>query len=211
MVISKKKKIEFQTDRGPIIISTFCDPEHLSTLTFKNTFTKYARYNPIISRIESLVNTAKKDNTNVTVGYTPENAIVGFCILEDPKPEDRWIRVGQGLIMEISVIEVRRQWRSTKIARELLRLVVEDPVNEHRILYMVGYSWTWDLDEKSMKVMEYRDMMVNLFSKFGFQIFQTNEPNVMMRPENLFMARIGADVSEDIKKKFKYVRFNMDL
>jgi hypothetical protein len=32
----------------------------------------------------------------------------------------------------------------------------------------------------------------------------------MMRPENLFMARIGSEVSEDTQQRFKWVRFNMD-
>ncbi|MDP3284500.1 MAG: hypothetical protein Q8M56_08740, partial [Desulfobacterales bacterium] len=59
-------------------------------------------------------------------------------------------------------------------------------------------------------VIEYRNILINLFSYYGFGIYPTNEPNVMMRPENLFMARIGANISESIRKKFKLVRFNLN-
>ncbi|MCF7982493.1 MAG: hypothetical protein K9K86_10945, partial [Pseudomonadales bacterium] len=68
---------------------------------------------------------------------------------------------------------------------------------------------TWDLEKISP--MAYRNLLINLFSEQGFETFQTNDPNIMMRPENLFMARIGAHVSEEIQKKFKQVRFDLDL
>jgi len=73
----------------------------------------------------------------------------------------------------------------------------------------VGYSWTWDLE--GISAMEYRNMLISLFSQQGFKTFQTNEPNIMMRPENLFMARIGANISENIRKRFKIVRFDLNL
>ena len=74
---------------------------------------------------------------------------------------------------------------------------------------MVGYSWTWDLE--GISAMDYRNMLIKIFSQQGFETFQTNEPNIMMRPENLFMARIGVNISEDITKRFKLVRFDLDL
>ena len=58
--------------------------------------------------------------------------------------------------------------------------------------------------------MDYRNMMIRLFAGQGFRTYQTNEPNVMMRPENLFMARIGDNVSEPVQRRFKMVRFNID-
>ena len=66
------------------------------------------------------------------------------------------------------------------------------------------------MEGKGLTAIEYRIMLVNIFSKQGFRILQTNEPNIMMRPENLFMARIGANISEDMQKRFKMVRFDLD-
>jgi len=74
---------------------------------------------------------------------------------------------------------------------------------------MVGYSWTWDLE--GISAMDYRNMLISMFSQQGFKTFQTNEPNIMMRPENLFMARIGVTISEALQESFKQVRFDLDL
>ena len=61
-----------------------------------------------------------------------------------------------------------------------------------------------------MSAMAYRNMLIKLGSPYGFRTFKTNEPNVLLRPENLFMARIGANISEEVQKRFKHVRFNLD-
>jgi len=74
---------------------------------------------------------------------------------------------------------------------------------------MVGYSWTWDLE--GISAMDYGNMLIGIFAQEGFQTFRTNEPNIMMRPENLFMARIGNYISESIQQRFKQVRFDFDL
>ena len=113
-------------------------------------------------------------------------------------------------MMEVSVIEVQRPWRSLGISKEILRLLTDHPLKEERILYMVGYSWTWDLDGEGLQAMTYRDLLIRLFSRFGFTIFQTNEPNIMLRPENLFMARVGSRIPEETRKRFKLVRFDLD-
>jgi acetoin utilization protein AcuA len=48
-----------------------------------------------------------------------------------------------------------------------------------------------------------------LFEPSGFQELQTNEPNICLKPENLFMARIGQRVSPGNQKKFKWLRFGV--
>ena len=142
--------------------------------------------------------------------HTIAGDIVGLAVLRYPDPDERWVRVGDNVMMEVGVIEVSQPWRSMGISTRMLHLLVDHPMAENRIFFMVGYSWTWDLDCSGLLPMEYRQMMVHLFSKEGFATFQTNEPNVMMRPENLFMARIGDGVSEKMVNCFKLVRFNMD-
>ncbi len=203
------QRVERQTRQGNVILHSFCSPDEIASLSFRETFSRYARYNPIISKKETLIETASKPDANVTLAFTPEGKIVGFAMLVYPAPEERWLRVGEQVMMEVSVIEVSREWRSAGISKALLRLVTDHPLKEDRILYMVGYSWTWDLDGTGIAPMSYRDMMINLFASCEFKIFQTNEPNIMMRPENLFMARIGANISEPVQKRFKMVRFNL--
>lgn len=145
----------------------------------------------------------------MTLAFRREGEIVGLGILEYPAPDDRWIRVGDPMMMEVSIIEVRRPWRKYGLARNILHLTLDHPTIESRICYMVGYSWTWDLDAHGGTAMNYRDTLIHLFSREGFKIFQTNESNVMLRPENLFMARVGNSVSRETVERFKRARFNV--
>ena len=197
------------TKRGTVTISPFCSPDDIALLSFIEAYTKYAGYRSIVSKKETLIKAASQPDTNVTLAFTPDGKIVGFGILEYPRPGERWQRVGGWIMMEVSVIEIGRPWRSLGISKKILQLLVDHPLKEGKIFYMVGYSWTWDLEEIS--AMDCRNMLISIFSQQGFKTFQTNEPNVMMRPENLFMARIGANLSEDIRKRFKLVRFNLGL
>jgi acetoin utilization protein AcuA len=174
-----------------------------------DSFTRYARYSPIISRKESLLAAAALPDANIVLAATEARQIVGYSILRYPFGDERWIRVGPRMVMEVAVIEVNRQWRGVGLARPMLGLLVDHPLEARRIFYMVGYSWTWDLEGAGISAGQYRQMMIRLFASQGFRTFQTNEPNVMMRPENLFMARIGAEISPEVEKRFKLVRFNL--
>ena len=208
MAHKNQKQIEWSTRRGKVIISSFCSPDDIVSLSFIEAYTKYARYRSIVSKKETLIKAASQPDTNVTLAFTPDGKIIGFGILGYPPPGERWQRVGNRIMMEVSVIEVGRPWRSLGISKKILRFLVDHPLEERRIFYMVGYSWTWDLERIS--AMDYRNMLISMFSQQGFETFQTNEPNIMMRPENLFMARIGANISEAIQKQFKQVRFDLD-
>lgn len=211
MTSPSQKRVFVDTQRGRIAITSFCRPEDIQGLAFKRAFGTHSHYNPIISTKQSLIRAAVEPDANVTVAATDDGDIVGFGILAYPRPEERWHRVGDRIMMEVSVIEVSRSWRSMGLSRKILAMVLDHPYREERILYMVGYSWTWDLDGSAMATMDYREMMIHLFSSFGFRVLQTNEPNVMLRPENLFMARIGQHISQDIRQRLKRVQFNLDL
>jgi acetoin utilization protein AcuA len=209
MAHHNQKQIERPTRHGKVIISSFCGPDEIASLRFIEAYTKYAGYRSIVSKKETLIKAALHPDTNVTLAFTPDGTIVGFGILEYPHPGERWQRVGDRIMMEVSVIEIGRPWRSLGISGKILQLLVDHPLKEERIFYMVGYSWTWDLE--GISAMDYGKMLIGIFSQQGFQTFRTNEPNIMMRPENLFMARIGNNISESIQKKFKQVRFDFDL
>lgn len=211
MTPTHQKRAFLQTTRGRVSLTSFCSPEDIEALAFKRAFGKHPHYNPIVSTKESLVRAAGGSDANVTIAATDDGDIVGFGILTYPAPEERWHRVGNQIMMEVAVIEVSRPWRSMGLSGKILSMVLDHPLVEDRIFYMVGYSWTWDIEGSKMATMEYREMMIHLFSAFEFKVLQTNEPNVMLRPENLFMARIGRNISDAIRRRLKMVQFNMDL
>ena len=209
MAHKNQKRLEWSTRRGKVIISSFCSPGEIELLSFIEAYTKYPRYRSIVSKNETLIKATSQPETNLTLAFIFDGKIIGFGILEYAHPGERWQRVGDRIMMEVSVIEVGRPWRSLGISKKILRFLVNHPLKEGRIFYMVGYSWTWDLE--GISAMDYRNMLIRIFSHQGFKTFQTNEPNIMMRPENLFMARMGVNVSEAIQKRFKQVRFDLDL
>jgi len=193
-----------------VTLHSYCRPEDLGILSMAKDFSAYASYRPIISSKERLLSVAREPDANVTVAVFQDRFIVGLAVLQYPDPSERWHRVGERVMMEVSVVEVSRPWRFRGISSGMLGCLAESPIVEDRIFYMVGYSWTWDLAGTGLAAIKYRNMMIRLFSSQGFQTFQTNEPNIMMRPENLFMARIGTGISDPVQRKFKQVRFNMD-
>jgi acetoin utilization protein AcuA len=104
-----------------------------------------------------------------------------------------------------------RDFRSHKIARFLIADLLSFSRIEQKIIYLVGYSWTWDLIYSKMKKQSYRKMLVDLYSGFEFIEYSTNEPNICLKPENIFMARVGKHVPEKIFEKFKWLRFGLLL
>ena len=112
-------------------------------------------------------------------------------------------------MIEVRAIEVARSWRSEKIASRILKSLIDHPLIENKIAYMVGYSWTWDLEYARKTAADYRKVLLKLFKACGFVEYQTNEPNISLKPENLFMCRIGKHVSETILNRFKWLRFGL--
>jgi len=193
-----------------LLLRSFCTPEQIEGLHFAAPPSSLqVQYRPVVTKKKRLIQTAIQGDVNVTLAFRKDGEIVGLGILEYPEPEDRWIKVGDRVMMEVSIIEVRRPWRRSGLAGNILRLTLDHPMVETRICYMVGYSWTWDLDAHGGTAMDYRNTLIDLFSGEGFKIFQTNEPNVMLRPENLFMARVGKAVSKETADRFKLARFNL--
>jgi acetoin utilization protein AcuA len=80
---------------------------------------------------------------------------------------------------------------------------------EEKIVYLVGYSWTWDLEGTGKTVAQYRRLLINLFGQQGFQEYRTNEANICLRPENIFMCRVGKEITGPILNRFKWLRFGL--
>jgi len=191
-----------------ISIHSFCQPEEIQRYTFDGQFGMHAQYKSLYTRKESLEKNSFQENANVTLALESEN-IIGFGVLNHPDEGDRWQEMGPGLMMEVKAIEICRRYRSHGIASKILESLVESSIAEELIIYMVGYSWTWDLDGTGKSALDYRKMLIRLFEPFGLQELQTNEPNICLKPENLFMARIGQQVSAERRQEFKWLRFGV--
>ena len=206
---SIQKELVRSTPAGTVMIRSFCTPADIQTYRFDDQFGIHAQYKSIYTKRETLEKYAAIADANVVLAVTESNAIVGFGVFSHPDPDERWMALGAGVMMEVKAVEVSRKLRSCKLAGDLMRLMIAHHRIEEMIAYMVGYSWTWDLDGSGMSAQQYRNMLIRLFSPHGFVELQTNEPNICLKPENLFMGRIGSEVSDQVRQSFKWLRFGV--
>ena len=203
------KEILLDTSKGKIQIRTFCSPEKIRRFQLDRQFSAHAHFKSLYTRRESLEKIADQTDTNVVLALADDRQIIGFGVLAYPDPGERWSELEPHVMIEVRTIEVARTWRSEKIASCILKLLIDHPKIEDKIAYMVGYSWTWDLEYTQKTGAEYRKVLQKLFEPLGFRNYQTNEPNISLKPENLFMCRIGKNVSEVSLNRFKWLRFGL--
>ncbi len=204
-----KREIPWRTPKGEIVIRAYSTPEEIQGYAFDAQFGTHAHYKSLYTKRKSLEQMASVPDANVVLALADDKDNIGFGVLAYPDAEERWAEM-ENLMMEVNAIEVARDWRGGKLAQGIIQMLLGHPLLEEKIVYFVGYSWTWDLDGNRMTAQRYRQMMINLFEPFGFQELQTNEPNICLRPENIFMARVGASVSDDLQHRFKWLRFGLD-
>ena len=206
---SFQKEIVRATPAGNITIRSFCSPAQIQSYRFDDQFGIHAQYKSIYTKRETLEKHASKNDANVVLALMDTRQIVGFGVFSHPAADERWAQLGTGVMMEVKAVEVSRRLRSSKLAKDMLRLMMQHPRIETMIAYMVGYSWTWDLDGSGLSAQQYRNMLIRLFSPHGFIELQTNEPNVCLKAENLFMGRIGGIVTDQVRQDFKWLRFGI--
>lgn len=203
------RKIAKATRVGSVQIRSFCTPGDLDGFEFDSGFSGGRANKTLFTGRESLRQQAQQPDTNLVIAICGANQIIGFAILAFPEPGDRWADLGPGVMMEVKAIEVVQRFRSAGVAGDMLKLLLNHARIEDRIIYMVGFSWTWDLSGARMTATQYRQMLVRLFKPHGFEHYPTNEPNVCLKPENLFMCRIGQNVTGIIIDRFKWLRFGL--
>ncbi len=196
-----------EPDKETVRIRRFQSPEEIRRFSFSDSFGDYAKYRSLYTKRESLEKLASREGTNVTLAVTREDRIVGFGVLEFPEDERRWEAVGEKVMMQVKALEVSRKMRARGIASALLENLLDYPGIAAKIVFLVAYSWTWDLEGAGESVHQYRNKLVALYTKFDFKEYPTNDPNVCLKPENLFMARIGTQVDSETKNAFKWACF----
>lgn len=206
---SLSKERLFKTRHGDVRICSFCTSSMIRQYRLDGQFSTHAHYKSLFTKRDTLEEIAQQPDTNLVLALAESDTIIGFGVLAYPDPAERWFDLGPRIMMEVKAIEVARSWRSAKIASSMLEMVVDHPLIEDKIAYMVGYSWTWDLEEAEKTAQQYSRMLIRLFEPQRFQVYQTNEPNICLKPENLFMCRVGKNIPDVILTRFKWLRFGL--
>jgi acetoin utilization protein AcuA len=203
MVMNAGKDIILTTPKGRVRIHSFCSPEDIRRCTFESQFASNSQYKSLYTSRELLEKSAAQADANIVLALTAQYHIIGYGVLAYPDPDERWVELGPKAMMEVRAIEVCRSWRSCKIARAILKMLIVKPQIEGKIIYIVGYSWTWDLKGARKTAQQYRKMLIKLFMPHGFEEYRTNEPNDGLKPENIFMCRVGTTITQAILYRFK--------
>jgi len=197
-----------ETSQGTLFLVPRCPVEVFPRLELEKGIGNFPQYSSIIQKIEVFQGVASKKDGRVGLVVLGERSIVAYLACWYPSPDDRWSRLGE-LMYEMGVLEVSRNFRNMGIGVRIFLTIMADDFFEDKIAYVNGFSWHWDLDGSGLTMAQYRVMMINLVRKAQFEEVYTNEPNIALRQENVFLARIGSRVSEQDRARFRDLRFNI--
>lgn len=203
------EQFTLETPKGRLSVHAFASPEEIERLSFDAQFREHTGFRSIYTRGETLMRRAAEEDSNVVLAVTDKEVIIGFGVLALPNPDERWADLGPKAIMEVKAIEVCRDWRQVGVGGALVKALLSYPGVEEKIIYLTGYTWIWDLEGAKMTSSQYRKMMIRLFQPFGFDECVTNEPNVCLDADNLFMCRVGENTSERLRDDFKWLLFGV--
>jgi acetoin utilization protein AcuA len=199
-------RAEFESPQGRIVIYARSPSGFFGGLRLDEGIGDFAHYSSMIQKLDEFDRIACGKDGRVSIALLEDRVIVGYFACRYPKPTERWSKLGD-LMYEMGAIEVSRNFRKLGMARMLIKTVLTEPFIEDKIAYMNGYSWHWDVVGSGYTVAEYRNVHLKLLEPYSFREFRTNEPNISLREENIFMARIGNRVSPEDQNRFKRLIF----
>ncbi len=196
------------TKKGLIHFESTLLLDRIQNLEFSSDFTCHAKYKSIYTKRKTLEQLAE-NGANIALALLNDKIIVGYAVLDYPNKKNRWARLGEKVMIELKAVEVLRGYRNHGIGRHLLLHLLSHPKLEQKIIYLTAYSWTWDLDYSDLNPQSYRDMLISLYTGLKFMEYQTNEFNICLKPENIFMAKVGKNIFQKTLTDFKYLRFGL--
>ncbi|SPJ14461.1 conserved hypothetical protein [Syntrophobacter sp. SbD2] len=208
-MIHLTERIAVKTTKGKLSVYTFASPDEISRLSFEGQFGEHPDFRSLYTRSASLIKRAAEEDANVVLAVADNENIIGFGVLASPEPDQRWARLEPKVMMEVKAIEVARDWRQMGVGSLLVQGMLSHPRVEEKIIYFVGFTWTWDLKWTKVTASQYRQMMISLFKPFQFNECKTNEPNICLDADNLFMCRIGKNISDSLLDDFKWLSFGV--
>jgi acetoin utilization protein AcuA len=197
-----------QTARGPLELYFNPVVSQVDEWDLDEGIGDFGDFCSLLPRKESMLNASRDSETKLCLAVDSSQRIVAYCLRRPPNCDERWAEMTPPVLFEI-LAETARGWREAKLMKALLSLLFSEPGNDQRILYIVGYSWTWDMQGTGKDPMQYRETLKSLLAPHGFREYPTNEPNVSLREENILMARIGEGIERPTRKRFTNLLFGI--
>ncbi|MCG7332249.1 GNAT family N-acetyltransferase [Salinicoccus roseus] len=196
-------KEEYETENHSFILEGPLTTKELSAFTFDDGLDAFR---PPIEQFEAIKEIAELEEGRILIVREGDH-IIGYVTYLHPDPMERWSDGNLPYIMELGAIEISLDYRSFGLGKRLLSLSMQDAFMENYIIITTEYYWHWDLKNSGLDVYEYKDLMIRLMASVGFEVFQTNDPEITGHPANTLMARIGRNIKEEQMMAFDKLRF----
>ncbi|MBI5305808.1 MAG: GNAT family N-acetyltransferase [Chloroflexi bacterium] len=193
------------TARGELTIVPACSVALLDQLGIDDGLGFFWHNRPD-RQLDALKKIAATPDGCVTIAHNG-TMVVGYVTIGAPDPDVRWGRDQIKGLYELGGIEVSRNWRRAGIGEAVLAATFTDDSYAEAIVLATGYRWCWDFEGSGVNLRDYRDALHRLFRKFGFEFFDTDEPNIAWYPDNALVARIGTRASRELVAQFKALLF----
>ncbi|MDR1396349.1 MAG: hypothetical protein LBJ14_01235 [Desulfarculales bacterium] len=191
---------------GQIEIISGLNGADILSLNFHPGLGEFDDYRSILSSPAALAHEASLENARTALALN-EGEILGYVVIRPPLAGERW---GRMPIMREIFCELARGMRGRNIMQALLKAIHQDPDQEKLIYYLLGYSWHWDLNGSGRSGLEYRQSIISLVAPYAYKEYPTNDPNVGLHGENIFMARLGAGISPQERRAFSRLLFGIN-
>lgn len=196
---------QFNTERGAVVVEVAQSAPEILSYAMDDGLGFFWHNRPDLQR-DALFKIATQPAGRVVIALGA-GKIIGYVTITLPDEDERWGRDRIAKLYELGGIEVGRNWRGLGLSRALLAEAFADGAYDDAIVLATGYRWCWDYEWSGLSARQYRDLLHKTMRRFGFEHFDTDEPNIAWYPENGLVARIGPRAPRELVAKFNALLF----
>lgn len=188
---------------GTIITEGPVEPGALRQFTYDDGLDAFR---PPKEQFKALIEISELEEGRIIIARTGTH-IIGYVTYHHADEMERWSDGNLPYILELGAVEVSPDYRSFGLGKRMIQLTMKDEYMDNYIVLTTEYYWHWDLKNSGLDVYEYKELMIRLMNSAGFEVFQTNDPEITAHPANTLMARKGANITNDQMIAFDHIRF----
>lgn len=192
-----------KSDEKAIVIEGPVPFDMLSEYTFDEGL---SAFRPPKDQYEAILEISELEEGRIIVARDGQH-IIGYVTYHHADPMERWSDGNLPYILELGAVEVSLSYRSLGLGKKMIQLSMLDDYMENYIVITTEYYWHWDLKNSGLDVYEYKDLMIRLMQSAGFEVYQTNDPELTAHPANTLMARKGKHITDEQMIEFDKIRF----
>lgn len=156
-------------------------------------------FRPAEVQKKALMQIASDDICKIFIAVSNET-IIGYVAFHLPHELTRWHRLP--FILELGAIEISPDWRHQGVAKAMVQTAGSHGFMENHVVTSLEYAWHWDLKGTGLDIWSYQNVLSRLFSAIGFEIYRTDDPDILEHPASIFMARIGKNITGEQRDDF---------